>query len=44
MASSQLQINLHYSVEHKDFEYEKKDHYPKKGVMPCAKSKAGTKR
>ena len=29
---------LHYSVEHKDFEYEQKGHYPKKGVMPCAKS------
>lgn len=35
---------LHYSVEHKDYEYEQKGHYPKKGVMPCAKSKAGTKR
>lgn len=29
---------LHYSVEHKDFEYEQKGYYPKKGVMPCAKS------
>lgn len=44
MASSQSQIILHYSVEHKDFEYEQKGHYPKKGVMPCAENKAGTKR